>query len=397
MYDIDYKNICLKIYNYLDRYSIKGNEKKKFIKDVCGISISSLYYWLIEDKINKKENNYIKNNIDVERYTNKKITIVIEQYIIFLFNINIVNIKQIKKKIKNKLSISLSYRDILSVFKLNNLVSNEQKLKVNIDKCIIDNITKNNLLTAKEIIDIIYNKFKTTRSTTYIYNVLSLNEITYKKTKINSNPYEIEEQKDQIKKIYKEIKEVQINNIISVDEISICHFEQRKKGWSKKGDECIIDLQNIKGKLKHKRYSVLMATSNNKIINYTIVEKGVKSDTFNKFMNKLNILDKEKKNVYFMDNASIHTSKTFNTLKDKLNLNVIYNAPYHSEFNPIEYAFSLLRKKIESNINNSKENIIKIINIFNKNISSIYLEKIFNHSFELMEKFLGLTIQNIKK
>ena len=397
MYDIDYKNICLKIYNYLDRYSIKGNEKKKFIKDVCGISISSLYYWLIEDKINKKENNYIKNNIDVERYTNKKITIVIEQYIIFLFNINIVNIKQIKKKIKNKLSISLSYRDILSVFKLNNLVSNEQKLKVNIDKCIIDNITKNNLLTAKEIIDIIYNKFKTKRSTTYIYNVLSLNEITYKKTKINSNPYEIEEQKDQIKKIYKEIKEVQINNIISVDEISICHFEQRKKGWSKKGDECIIDLQNIKGKLKHKRYSVLMATSNNKIINYTIVEKGVKSDTFNKFMNKLNILDKEKKNVYFMDNASIHTSKTFNTLKDKLNLNVIYNAPYHSEFNPIEYAFSLLRKKIESNINNSKENIIKIINIFNKNISSIYLEKIFNHSFELMEKFLGLTIQNIKK
>jgi hypothetical protein len=155
MYDIDYKNICLKIYNYLDKYSIKGNEKKKFIKDVCGISISSLYYWLIEDKINKKEDNYIKNNIDVERYTNKKITIVIEQYIIFLFNINIVNIKQIKKKIKNKLSISLSYRDILSVFKLNNLVSNEQKLKVNIDKCIIDNITKNNLLTAKEIIDII--------------------------------------------------------------------------------------------------------------------------------------------------------------------------------------------------------------------------------------------------
>jgi len=71
--------------------------KKKIIKDVCRISISSLYYWLIEDKINKKEDNYIKNNNDVERYTNKKITIVIEQYIIHLFNINIVNIKQIKK------------------------------------------------------------------------------------------------------------------------------------------------------------------------------------------------------------------------------------------------------------------------------------------------------------
>ena len=30
MYDLDYKNICLKIYNYLDRYSIKGNEKKNY-------------------------------------------------------------------------------------------------------------------------------------------------------------------------------------------------------------------------------------------------------------------------------------------------------------------------------------------------------------------------------
>jgi transposase len=177
----------------------------------------------------------------------------------------------------------------------------------------------------------------------------------------------------------------------------ISHFEQKRKGWSKKGEECIIDLKNIKGKEKYQRYSVLMATSNNKIINYTIVEKGIKSETFNKFMNKLNIMDKKQKNIYFMDNASVHTSKKFNILKDKLKLNVIYNAPYHSEFNPIEYVFSLLRKNIQSNINNSKENIIKIINIFNKNISSIYLEKIFNHSFELMEKFLGLTIQNIKK
>jgi hypothetical protein len=387
MYNLDYKNICLKIYNYLDRYSIKGNEKKDFIKNVCGISISSLYYWLIEDKINKKEDNNIINNIDFERYTNKKITVVIEQYIIYLFNRNIVNIKQIKKEINKKLLIRLSYRDILSVFKLNNLVSNEQKLKVNIDKCIINNINKNNLLTAKDLIEIIYNKFNITRSTTYIYNVLSLNGITYKKTKLNSNPHEIEKQKEQINHIYEKIKKVDINNIISIDEISISHFEQRRKGWSKKGEECIIDLKNIKGNKKHQRYSVLMATSNNKIINYTIVEKGIKSDTFNKFMNKLHIMDKKKKNIYFMDNATIHTNKKFNILKDKLNLNVIYNAPYHSEFNPIEYVFSLLRKNIERNINNSKENIINIINTFNRNISSLFLKNIFNHSFELMEKF----------
>ena len=42
-----------------------------------------------------------------------------------------------------------------------------------------------------------------------------------------------------------------------------------------------------------------MATSNNKIINYTIVEKRIKTKNFNNFMLKLRRLDKQNKNVYF--------------------------------------------------------------------------------------------------
>ena len=42
-----------------------------------------------------------------------------------------------------------------------------------------------------------------------------------------------------------------------------------------------------------------MASSNKKIIYYTIVEKGIKTHNFNKFILKLNKMDKENKNVYF--------------------------------------------------------------------------------------------------
>ena len=42
-----------------------------------------------------------------------------------------------------------------------------------------------------------------------------------------------------------------------------------------------------------------MVSSNKKIINYTIVLKGIKTYNFNKFILKLNKMDKENKNVYF--------------------------------------------------------------------------------------------------
>jgi hypothetical protein len=55
-----------------------------------------------------------------------------------------------------------------------------------------------------------------------------------------------------------------------------------------------------------------MAISYKKIINYTIVEKEIKSNNFNNFILKLRRLDKDNKNVYFLDNAKVHKTKSFN-------------------------------------------------------------------------------------
>ena len=129
-----------------------------------------------------------------------------------------------------------------------------------------------------------------------------------------------------------------------------------------------------------------MASSNKKIINYTIVEKGIKTDNFNKFMLKLNRLDKEKKNVYLLDNARVHKTKSFNKIKEENKLNIIYNAPYQSKYNPIEYVFSLLRKQIQKYSNKSYNELINIINNFNKNITESKLTNIFNHVMKLFNQ-----------
>ena len=60
------------------------------------------------------------------------------------------------------------------------------------------------------------------------------------------------------------------------------------------------------------------------------------------------------------------------------NLKVIYNIPYCSRYNPVEYIFSLLRKKIlDEEIENEKD-IIKIIVKFKKEINKNHVKNIFN-------------------
>ena len=129
-----------------------------------------------------------------------------------------------------------------------------------------------------------------------------------------------------------------------------------------------------------------MASSNKKIINYTIVEKGIKTNNFNNFILKLNRMDKENKNVYFLDNARVHKTKSFNKIKEDNKLNIIYNAPYQSKYNPIEYIFSLLRKQIQKKSNKTYNELINIINTFIKNIEESKLKNIFNHVIKLFNQ-----------
>ena len=124
--------------------------------------------------------------------------------------------------------------------------------------------------------------------------------------------------------------------------------------WSPKNKNCVININN--SKIYTDRFTIGVATSNKKIIDYCIVSKGLKSDDYVNFMNKMynNIKDKENKS-FFMDNASIHKSKKAKELYKKNKMHVIFNAPYHSEFNPIEYIFSMLRNYINRNPNSSIE------------------------------------------
>ena len=325
MFDKNIRNICINVYKKIKDYMIKGDDRKDFITQTFNIHINSLYNWI-------KDANNDNNNTDFIKYKNSKIDIVIETYIIHIFNDGVTNPKTIKTKIKNKFNLCLSYKDILCIFKINNLENDKIKQKKEIDKFIIESIKEKCTLNAYQLIRIVEKKFNKIFSISYIYKLFKENKLTYKKTKIINNPHSIEKQKEQVGEVKKEFnkyknkdtdKLTDIDNIVSIDEISICQLEQVTAGWSLKGEECLIELI-ANSRMLNERYSVLMAVKKRKILNYTIVEKGIRTDKFIQFMTKLRINDKKNKNIYFMDNASVHTTIKFKKLINELNLNVIY-------------------------------------------------------------------------
>lgn len=89
-----------------------------------------------------------------------------------------------------------------------------------------------------------------------------------------------------------------INDTHLMNEISVYLNQKPTHGWSEKGKDCVIKTQTKS--IRNKRYSVCMAVSNKKIIDYTIVEGALKTIKFNGFLDKITTNTKNKYTL-FMD------------------------------------------------------------------------------------------------
>ena len=118
-----------------------------------------------------------------------------------------------------------------------------------------------------------------------------------------------------------------------MDEISFCLGSKPSNGWFKINESGQI--QSNSKKIIRKRYSLLVASTNEKIILYKICEKGVKTDFFIDFMKELKELDTKNERYYLLDNARVHTTKKFKEYLELNEMKMIYNAPYTQEKNVI--------------------------------------------------------------
>ena len=448
MFDLQFKKSIIEIHNFYNNNKYNNNDFLNMIDKCFNIKKTTFYNWcndenITNSKIINDNNNHlitkpieihiinllIKNkNIgikNIKKDINNNFKVVLNSksisYVLYKNNIKHKNIKsfnlynenkneikfielncdeinfilsnkelKIKEIIKlffDKYKINIHGKQLIDIMHKNKIkTTSYYKLSETMSKFIIDNVKKIKIITANDIKLMVLNEFKINISLQLIYNILRRNGFTYRKLRKNNNPYSIKEQIDQFKKIIIKHNEKNINNCVSIDEMSFVLNSKPEHGWILKNEDCVIKMNNKN--IISKRFSILMASTNKKIIHYKICEKGVKTDFFIDFMNELKNLDTNNEKYYLLDNARVHTSNKFKLLTKENNLNIVYNAPYHSDTNPIENIFSMLRNNLNRNANESIETLTKSIDNFIKIDNEIKYKNIFNHSIKRINEFI---------
>jgi len=101
-----------------------------------------------------------------------------------------------------------------------------------VDNYVYNKIKNNNILTAKNIIDDLYKEYDILISTTSVYNIYKKHNLTFKKIKFNNNPKSLEDQKERVINVKTALESVNLNNVVSYDEMSIVLNSKPTDGWS---------------------------------------------------------------------------------------------------------------------------------------------------------------------
>ena len=141
--------------------------------------------------------------------------------------------------------------------------------------------------------------------------------------------------------------------VISTDETPLNTIGNTDYFWTSK------DIHQVHKRVIRKTgYSMIMAISNEKILEYRITNQKNNAFSYWTFINdmltKLSQIPEYKlrirmgKVLIFADNASIHRKPKVRDEVIKFNIELLYNVPYESAFNPIESVFKLIKKKIKN-------------------------------------------------
>ena len=257
-------------------------------------------------------------------------------------------------------------------------------------KFILEEITKNKMITMDELYLKIKNKFDNFElSKMHIHRIINDNNITLKLSRVRHEPIkrfgkDIDINK-KLKEFYTEIKKYNINDVICIDETSINAFQKRNHCYSDLGKRCVIKTTSQE---VFKKYTAIFAISTKGVLGWKLYEKGgIDTDRLTRFLEKY-ITEKYKKKIIILDNASSHRNEIVKDLINKKN-KVLYSIPYQHFTNSIEAYFNVIKTKLQKydglTYDEIKHNIKKVI----KKIQIEIYENIFKGAYERPEKYVS--------
>ena len=183
-------------------------------------------------------------------------------------------------------------------------------------------------------------------------------------------------------------------NIIYCDETILQTINNHLKIWRGQKENFICKIA------ERKKLNLLMAITQEGLVHFKINKENTNTNTFLEYIKELfSVINERNMKPYILvlDNLKCHKTKELYEFYENNKMNIVFNSPYVSDFNAIEYSFRDLKKVIYSRIYENEEKLIidvkQIINsdYFKKKIKSNIKETCINYlSFHSQEKNIDL-------
>lgn len=266
------------------------------------------------------------------------------------------------------------YKNKLLIRDTNIRTTYNRSLSNEVEKYIITYIEKRVNFVYKNLKSCIKRIFNTDISKSSIYRILKKHNITNKKIykKLTLTKKNIVQQICDLKN---KVKNIGIDNIVSLDESSFDTHICQQTGWSKKGTRINTILNPVR-----KRKTLTLAIKNNCVLAHTITNNSSNAVKFETFL-KTTLLPKIKNETILMDNVRFHHSKNvINCILENGN-KILYNVPYNPDTNPVENCFSLMKKYVSKIQPTTENQLSSAINKSLKILCPKKLNNMFGNSF----------------
>ena len=250
--------------------------------------------------------------------------------------------------------------------------------------------SNNKKISCRKLAELYMVKYKEKISKTVVNQILR-NKLGYRflKTNIKNKIITTIESKKQAFFVLKIIiRHLKLGGyIIFIDESTFTTVNNNYKTWRHPSEQIFFDY-NDNGKR-----NLLLAISHKKVEYFKINDCNTTSEVFkNFFIELLNNLDESeiKNAIFFMDNATVHSTLDLMQFYSEKKLKILYNVPYVSYFNIVELCFRTLKNHIYKNLYSS------INEVENDLLNLLKSEKIKNQLPLLFKETLKQYIKFIK-
>lgn len=234
-------------------------------------------------------------------------------------------------------------------------------------------ISKNPFARLEDVQNILEKEFQLKRSISSVFRDLKRNKITRKRVTLKSH---VPERTSGLDLTY--LKQALVTRgTLSIDEACFYVSETPRFGYASKG----MRIRRLQNPYRNKRRSVslLLAISEEGIVQYQISENPFNSSSFSAFINRLSSPPGTK---IVLDNVQFHKSKDARKAYDSKGFVPCFIPPYSPQYNPIEIAFSALKNEVRlrnSSQELSFENIVRVLSdALENNIRKSYVT-LFKH------------------